>query len=312
MNINIYSDHIYSPTESSWGNIIHLVGNRLKQRYPDVNFKFILWHSAQMKSFNPLTDEYFDKFKHEPQTDMTMIIENDLTKKYIVVNYWDKGLPQVTTWHDYEDKCVNILTTNGAHTDDISYEVKDNPKIIGTSLIGCNIADEEIINELYLNAHDRIVPDKLWFSSLVPYLFRTHVLDDDRFDAHGGLSFPLKDFFRKLSQYKINMDINCVAEVSCRSAQILGLGQVLIRPKIRHKLKNELIDMVHYAEVKIDDISDYKLLADAYIDTFHNVKKDEELIQFISANARKYYEENCTIESHVNIVLNSINLSKLE
>lgn len=318
MNINLYSHHFWTHADgtphscnSTWCKSMQLIASKLKEKYTEVNFNLFHLPTKDFRPFDPARDKYCDKFIHENIVDMTMIVENDSTKKYLVISYWDKGIGQIRNWHDYEENCVSILASSGCHDSDFTYEVKENPKIIGTSVMGCIADEEELITELYRTATNRIIPEKLFFRGS-PYLFREYLLNnDDRFDVNSVPHLSTTDFVKKLSQYRINMDINSVAEVSCRTAQILGLGQVLIRPKLRHKLKNELVDMFHYAEVKIDALDNYKQLADAYYDTFNRIKQDDELINFISGNARKYYEENCTVDAHVKIVLDSIDLHTL-
>ena len=107
------------------------------------------------------------------------------------------------------------------------------------------------------------------------------------------------------------MDINGVGEISCRSLDAMGLQTALIRPKLTIQYHNPLIPDYHYAEVKCNDLGDFKGLADAYIEKFEELKKDPDLVNFLSKNGREWYEQNATIESYLEIHLKLINLNKL-
>lgn len=311
----------------SWPVLLSKLADLLMEKYPHIQFEKINRWSGTMSSKNPWSQELgvpFDKNIHSSISDTIFIIENEENKKYFVISLWDKGYYEMSAWSDLEEKCVEIFSHAGMHIDDVSYELspmKYTPLNIPIILNG----EEEIIDELYydnLKNNTRIIPDKLFFQSSRPYLFREYVhLYDDRFNHVVGYDRNMRDWLVKLSKYKINIDINCVAEPSGRISQIMGLGTALLRPNLRHQFQNPLIPDYHYIEVKHDfyDPSKYesipvfyKSLADAYIDTFERVKNDEEFLRFISKNGREYWENYCVGEKWLNTTLSLINLDKLK
>jgi hypothetical protein len=219
---------------------------------------------------------------------------------------------------------VEIFAHAGMHLDDFSYRLSpmkytpiDMPVIINN--------EEEVINKLYyenLKNNTRIIPDKLFFQSSRPYLFREYIHNhDNRFNSVIGYDRNKEDWLIKLSKNKINIDINCVAEPSGRISQILGLGTVLIRPNTQHQFQNPLIPDYHYVEVKHDFYDPlkyeninlfYKSLADAYIDAFVRVKNDEEFLKYVSENGRNYWENYCVSDKWLKTTFSLINLNKLK
>jgi hypothetical protein len=123
---------------------------------------------------------------------------------------------------------------------------------------------------------------------------------------------PPAEFIDIISKNSINVDINGAAEVSCRTFDALGLQSALIRPKLTAKQHNELIPDYHYAALKCNDLGNWKEVADAYIDRFEDLKKDPNLVQFLSENGRKWYEENATMDAHVNILKKLLDFNKLK
>ena len=300
--------------DNSWCHAMNMLFYSLKKKYPDFELNRVLWWSGKSKPFKHGIDKNYDKFENCSASSMMMIIENTDNGHYFIVSYWDKAYYEINSFYDYKDKCQGIFASSGMHLDDVNYTPSP-MNYTPTSLITCSLPTEKIIDELYcenLKRDNRVIPDKLHFSCLVPYLFREYLLKhDNRFNIEKIYVDYIK-FTKNLNRHKINMDINSVAEPSCRTPQILGLGSVLIRPKLKVKQHNELIGDYHYAEVECENIGDYKLLADAYIDKFEKIKNDNDYLNFISKNARKYYEENCTVESHVKIMTELIDLNKLK
>jgi hypothetical protein len=314
MKINFHYENHNPLNTNCWIHAMDDLFYGLKTKYPEFEFNKVLWWSRFSENFEPDKHGYYDKFKNSNATSMMLIIENADNGNYFVISYWDKGYYEINSWHDYNEKCLGVFSSNGMHLDDFNYT----PAPINytpTSLMVCSLPTEKVIDELYYNNlkdNNRVIPEKLNFMCLVPYLFRDYLhKNDSRFEIIVNHIDAIK-FLEYLNKYNINIDINSVTEPSCRTAQILGLGSVLLRPKLKVKTHNELIADYHYAEVECENLGNYKLLADAYIDKFEKIKNDKEYLNFISKNARKYYEENCTVESHVRIMTDLIDLNKLK
>ena len=272
----------------------------------------------------------------------TPVIKNPETGKFMIISWCDKahyiGRGHLESTHPlYKqfkdnwgwdlDNCVDIFQPVGVHFDDFKYEKliphdcyddegyrKD---CVEFEYTPCTLttffrdAYEQI--ELSYKNKERKFPEKLFLRGRgTP--FREYLRDhDDRFniDWYGRLSG--EEFIKELSQYSIIMDVNSVSEVSVRTIDGMGLGCAVIRPELVIQYHNKLIPNYHYAKVECDDLSDFKKLADAYIDKFEELKNNPKLVEFYSQNGRKWYEENCTLDSYVRIYLDElIDLEKLK
>jgi len=302
MKINFHYEHsgIYTQTSNL------LASNKLfyifKEKYPEIEFEIInLIHSNIVPEIGQ-----FCKFTNNVYSSACLIIENPENKKYFLISYMDK-LECVRGW-DLEN-CVEIFASVGVQSDDFHYA----PCPITYTPISPThwLHTWEIIDEEYYRKNlPKITPDKPFFMSLVPYNFREYIHNDPRFDSH-ATKIPYEEFIKIFGSHSIVIDINGAAELSNRTIDAFALGCALLRPKFTLKFHNDLIPDFHYAAVKCDDLSNYKELADAYIDRFEELKKDKDLVHFLSVNGRKWYEENVTLESHINILNKVINIEKL-
>lgn len=272
---------------------------RLKKFYPEIQINPINTH------MNPKALAHGPSGKYTPAS---VVIENPDTKKYMVISYIDNltRVNEGTGW-DLEN-CVDFFAGGGVQEDDISYKYsgfKYTPFAFYTFF---KSALQEIEKQYKKEKH---IPDKLFFRG-EKYLFREYLSNNDnRFNIkHDRL--PGNEFIREVSNYSINIDLNSVYEISCRTYDMLGLKTALIRPELTVQYHNPLIPDYHYASIKKEYLTDYKILADAYIEKFEELKKDPDYVHFLSENGRKWYEENCTIESCLNLQLKIINLYKLQ
>jgi hypothetical protein len=302
MKINFHYEHSGIDTQAS-----HLLAaNKLfyifKEKYPKIEFEII-----NLLHLNIIPEAgQFCKFKNNALSAVCIIIENPENKKYFLISFMDK-LDNVAGW-DLEN-CVEIFAAGGVHTGDLRYSPCPFP-YTPISPPHYTHTWEIIAEEYYRQNLPKITPEKPFFMSLVPYLFREYIHNDPRFDSYAA-KVPYKEFIEIIGSHSIVIDINSVAEISNRTIDAFSLGCALLRPKFTVKFHNELIPDFHYAAVRCDDLSNYKELADAYIERFEELKKDKDMARFLSVNGRKWYEENSTLESHVNILSKVINIEKL-
>ena len=279
-----------------------------------------------------------------------LIIENEENKKYLLVTYGDQLRHILNPGQGWDfENCVEIFPAVGVQQDERGYQpidhnfitTKFDPTEHALNLIlnytpisypSLFKTGEDSIQEIYKSRHVDdygSIPEKPVFRGHPGYgqtdiptakEFRGHFRNylthkegfpgDDRFEMHSS-KLMSNAFMEELAHGSFNIDINGAAEVSCRTVEIMGLGRALIRPKVGLKFHNELIPDYHYAAVKCNDLSDYKTLADAYIERWEDLKKDYDLVKFLSDNGRKWYEENATIEAHVKILEKLLDLNKL-
>lgn len=242
------------------------------------------------------------------------LLENPDNGKHMAISYCDKNMwiKKDNGWADL-DNCVELFTPFGIHLDDITYNYFE-PRIKYTPCTNSTwfydgYVEIEKLNKLNI---DKIIPEKPIFIGGGLWNFRRWVYDNDkRFNYISQPMWPV-DFINEMSKYSIHIDFNGGAEMSNRTFDAFGLGSALVRPALKIQYHNKLIPNYHYAEVPCTDFSDYKSLADAYIETFEKVKSDNDYRIFLSQNGKKWWDENATIKSYVKIFTELINLDKLK
>ena len=258
------------------------------------------------------------------------LLENPDNGKHIAISYCDtqKTINKNNGWEDL-DNCLELFAIGGIHLDDISYKnftplIKYTPCTNSTWLwdgYQTIKTQQQILNK-------KIIPKKPIFLGGGIHNFRKWVKENDnRFDMREGLMPNL--FIKEMNKYSIHIDFNGGAEVSNRTFEAFGLGAALIRPALNLQYHNKLIPGHHYAEVPFTSLPNYneitkpycdestikifyKELADSYIETFEKVKNDKDYRIFLGENGRKWWDENCTLESYTKIFTKLIDLNKLK
>lgn len=274
---------------------------KLRLKYPHIKINAI--NSRLLKEVKCCCDKY---------NIATAVIENPDNKKYLIISYCDKNflINQSNGW-DLEN-CEGLYTPIGIHENDINYQLANLPiGYIPSTITTWWKSSQDRIEEIYNSKPNRTIPNKPIFRGYGIHNFRKYLKDNDsRFNI---IDFPLDgvDFINEIGYNSINIDVNGAAEISQRTVDILGLGSALIRPKLKIQYHNKLIPNYHYAEVECEDLSNYKELADKYIDKFEELKKDPDQVEFLSKNGRTWYEQNCKLDGYVNTYLDILNINKL-
>lgn len=309
MRLNFYYEQ---PTINSLsGDVCHLIAAEklyilCKKDYPDINFNYI--NSSQItyeKGLPTIRSCPGCKYSH-----FFVIIENPDNKKYIVISYWDKlkDIMHVDSYWDLEN-CVEIFPSAGVHEDDFSYK-PINLKYTPISPLTIYKSVEEECQNLYKLNVPKNTPKSIFFRG-PNYGFRQYLSQNDNRFIISHDRVDSKTYVKEMAKNAINIDINAVAEISGRTIDAMALGTALLRPKLTIKYHNELIPDYHYVQVRCEDLSDWPRLADAYIERFEQLKKEEDYVRYVSINGRKWYEENATIDAHVNVLRKKIDLNKL-
>jgi hypothetical protein len=275
------------------------------QNYTNINFNLI--NSRDIKPSCDVRDKYGA---------FSLVIENPKTKKFFLVSYWDKIVDMYNSlaYTGELDNCIEFFSSSGGHTDCLNCKPTEY-KYTPISYTVTKDYSVPLIDELYSSNIKREIKERLEFRGCL-YELRLHLSKDSRFKVTKDF-IPVKDYIRELNNNLINLSINGAGEICMRDIEILGLGTALLRTKLVTKFHNELIPDFHYISVDYDDLNKqnkeqyHKELSDRIITKFNTVKKDLDFIKFISENGRKWYVENGTIKSNIDILTKTINLHKL-
>ena len=301
IKFNIYYD--YNPYDWSYTIAFNKALELLKIKYPKYKFTFIDSKSVRDSSYDGNGHKYGPFY---------MYIENNKTKKFFIISYWDK-LKDIYLWD--LNKCAGILTSSGTHENDIFYH-KLNLDFTPISYIGTRANNEELIENLYESNYDRHINNKPNFKGLL-YLFRDYLLNDNRFEISRS-NLSIEEYLKELNKSQINFSINGAGEICHRDIEILGLGTTLFRTKLVTEFNNKLVPDYHYISVNIDDIPTdidmyvyWKMLSDRIIERYNEVKDDIDFLKFVAKNGRDWYVSNGTTKCNSEIIVNNLNLSLL-
>jgi hypothetical protein len=315
MKVNVYYEH--GGVRWCHVSVYQQLYNKLVEQNPNIQFSFT-------DSIFKRTPENYSgpSCKYGPHF---MILENDETKKYFLVSYWDKlkdilTSNPITNW-DVENR-VEVLTSAGAHVNDFFYKPL-NFEYTPISYTCMTIENQSQIEELYNQKSERSYLDKPTFRGYL-YQFRKFLEADERFNMISTKVSYIdnRSYMKELNSNHLNFSVNGAGEICNRDMEIMGLGTALFRTKFVCKFHNELIPNHHYIAVDFDDLPadehkhDYnghwKLLSDRVHERFMQVKDDHEYIRFVAENGRKWYLENGTVDANVNIIHSLLDFSKLK
>lgn len=313
MNIKLY----FAETPKHWLNndavteVWKQLYNQLKGNHPEHNFtkKCSSLHSYQNGIYH----------HHSPGRKFGFyqcIVENEDNGKYILLNYYDS----ITSLHPNLGwdltNLVEIITTAGVHTNNLTYDNSDVKYTPSTYIFHSKSQNDILLN--YKKQTKTI--DGLYFRGKT-YLFRKWLENDDRFNiittSNGKDGISNEVYLNELSQQKLSLCLNGTAEITYRDIESFAVRTPVIRTTLTCKFHNELIPNYHYIAVDVSDIvyntglDYYRQKADRIHKRYLEVKDDKDFLDFITTNARKWFEENCTIQANVNILNDLIELQKL-
>lgn len=154
--------------------------------------------------------------------------------------------------------------------------------------------------------------DTLFFkgTSLQDRTFLTHLNKDYVSDFN-----PISpdNYFNELIKHKLAISIDGRGEFCYRDVECFGVGVPIIRYEFESVFHEPLIPNYHYISIpRPNDMKLYRLgtkeHADKFMDKYFEVINNEELLNFISKNAREYYERNFTYDNICKITHRSLNL----
>jgi hypothetical protein len=290
-----------------WGFFI----DHLKTKFnveEDVNYDFAHMYSYNVKLLNNLSKS--DMLECE------MIIENKETQEFVVLSVSDVLTGAVLN-HQSNPLCKKILFSQfdidliRRHLRDPENIKKYFPWIYFTS----NLYDVDSLYEYRKSLNNFIDKFCFWGTSLEdrPILTR---FDKNYFD--GGR--PIGDFYgysKKLLNYKAALSISGRGEFCYRDIENFAMGIPIIRFEFKNQLYHSLIPNYHYISIekpndlKIDregELHHAKMIENKFVE----VKDNIDFLNFISTNARKYYEDYLCKEAAINTTYEILGLNEWE
>jgi hypothetical protein len=133
----------------------------------------------------------------------------------------------------------------------------------------------------------------------------------------GGPIGGFENYANEMLNFEIAFSVAGRGEICYRDIECMAMGIPFIRFEFTSEFHEPLIPNYHYISVeRPDDLKDWMNLdrnglqhhADMITKRFLEVKDDKEFLNFISENARKYYEKYLSPESSIEYTLNLLEL----
>jgi FkbM family methyltransferase len=111
-------------------------------------------------------------------------------------------------------------------------------------------------------------------------------------------------YFEEAIQHKIGLSIDGRGEFCYRDIEYMALGMPMIRYEYESKFYEPLIPNFHYISVpRPEDMDIYKYGGERHAkileSRYYEVLGNDDFLNFISGNAREYYEKNCEINANI-------------
>lgn len=235
-----------------------------------------------------------------------LIIENIQTGYYKVITYWDNASTLANDYVGWDNKkCLGIYS---------SVEANLSTSLIPTSYCCYNAVHENTIrniNIIFDNKKENSLSFRGYLYSqrfIVSEFLKTELSRHNIKFYQNLLSY--EDYIKELNNHKIGLSFNGAAEICHRDIEILGVGSVLLRPKLKStKFYNPLISDFHY--VSYDTADDPKEQLEIISEKQQILLKDEEYMRYVAFNGCEWYNTNGSTQANVNILSQLLKLEEL-
>jgi hypothetical protein len=277
--------------ENSVGNwSVKNVFNRYYEKYIKNNhqYNFTYVNSSLLYDNNPSSF-------YSPHI---MVIKNMDNKKYMIISYWDRAFDLTFSVNGWDhNNCVEIITSSG---------VFENMEFTPFSYLPYDIQYDEFSKKSKSIIDKELV--NLFFRGKL-YGLRHDLYQTNKININQNI-INIKDYFNELNSNKISLSLNGAGEICNRDIEILSSKSVLLRLELKQKLHNPLIPNYHYVSYEYNE--DPTIQSEIIVNKFNEIKNDIDYLKFISENGYKWYCENGTIDSNVNLLNKLINFEKLK
>lgn len=301
---------------------------KLKKNYPQHNF-----------TIN--NDKSYEKFGQGGiYSCMNFSIVNPLNKNYILISFFDNWKYHFMSHLGWDGEKMSQFFYPGGfnfldyHTfkkitgtnNDLKFP-KEIDSIYNQFYYGpyFNCCYDEM-EKIYNNRKNIDKINKLYFrgwlwdfrKEMVKNINRDDILVIDKNENNQNLNYV--DYLNETSLYSSSLSLPGGNEMCNRDVECFGIGVPVIRPALNIQYDDPLIPNYHYISCyNFCDYSDgghpkyisYDDFKKNLIHTWDKVKNNKEYLDFISSNARSWFERNCTLEKNIDFIFNKLNLEKL-
>ncbi len=290
--------------------IIHNPCNEKTRYYRNYNLFWDIFTRYLEQYFEIRENRYFEAAEREKWTtplknnvldsitllECEYVIENADTQEYHILSVSD-DFSQAVLNHRANPFCKSILFSQfnpnsvKHHTGEYFYKYK--PWVYFQSVF--DNLDLLYYRRQYITNKSNIL------------FFKGSMINDRTFLSHLDKNYVTdfsptspNDYFNQLISHKLAISIDGRGEFCYRDIECFGSGVPIIRYEYESILTEPLIPNYHYVSIpRPSDMTLYrtgtKEHADKFMEKYFEVINNEELLNYISRNAREYYEKNLSI-----------------
>jgi len=246
------------------------------------------------------------------------VIDSVADRLHFTVDGYDCHIDECEMLVEFEDRIVGLTFLDGASkllgllqhrnnpNDLLAYAQPDNfCDQYNFKTVKCNylLRWPTIDLHIYYNIRKNLdsFVDKLYFRGNYDTLPRKSIhtllepIHKGIFEGAWGLN-P-EPYFEEVAHHKIGLSIPGAGEMCYRDVEYMAIGIPMLRLEYESNFNPPLIPNHHYISIDRPEGLSYKQeregspeLAKMYIERFMEVKDDIEFLQFVSNNAREYYD----------------------
>lgn len=242
----------------------------------------------------------------------------------LIITNKDSSKTFVHSWHDYAP--ATLIEGSGIeHLNVVKFSCVSrlDESIIKNNKTKITIEPSfyllENWNEHMLIENNRLMAkksNKIFFNGLCygERSFFKKVLDNSNFFDFKRKDSPdyksKEDYYKQMSSYKYGLSLDGAAKICYRDIEYFGMGILSFRERLNVITHEPLLPDVNYIELIDDDIK--SKISNHVFETYiidkletkvSEIISDNEKIQYIINNSRKWYEKNCLPENQINLLL---------
>jgi len=310
----------YEKPHTNWflSHYFNNVANKLINQHKDISFKVVN------------TGEYKNRDPNNISSPHILTIKNPDNEKYILISFWDKNaiIFNKTIWQP--EKMVQALTSSGINPGELAFLKLYNPHCI----IPDNIYDvltpftyypyclntAATIEDLYAtrqtlnNLENKIIFRGFMYNER-EFLFNSFKNSDKFIFTNERIGYL--EYLSEQINNLCTLSINGAGEICNRDIEFFGMGMPVLRTILNTQLHNELKPDVHYISLGPCEFRssythiNYESYKKILISTFNKVIEQKDFCLQVGANARKWYNENCTMDSMLCLTEKLLQLDRL-
>lgn len=305
------------------------------ERFDNHNTQYLISELEKNYAVNWINLNGSDKFRYKNDSDLLIdqgsiiIFEFDDTKEFKTFDFGDAPTLSVGLSRSKNFRGAAIGQYNKKLWDenitDPQLRSKVKPCIYPESCWHFGLENYEAVREfrssfdlnknLYWRGSIYKDPNRVEYNRRIAIEYISSKLKEFHF---GNYPVPFDYYIQEAIQYKLALCFGvgggyCCGDFCLRDIELYGLGIPTIRPIYAAQTHDPLISGIHYigVECEFTDSFEYKepeKLAQRIIEKYREVIKDEDLLNSVSLNARKWYIDNITYPNITNKILTSLEL----